>query len=891
MHCFALRIGFVLSLVLPALAQTPQAPIDWRGGPLRAGLRPEENGALFAFGRAMSVGNFAGASGLLNEGLTTPNPYTPEDRVDAALRYDEDRAGNPSFEYTYAARGIRIGGLQVTRRMEPLPGTALLRCVWTIENKGTVPRRIVPWLGNDVRPGGTVDHRDALNLPAHDGLQTVQRNGWYVPGQAWIAATDPIERESLVAVFAPSQLQAFQARWDEQEAERGFQVAFQAATLEPGAAWKTTYVLGVAKGLTRVDAATEDLAVQADVESGAMVLHLAALRNLPAGTLEATLHAPSGTPVALPAQPVTFGLDEAVTLKYAALDSVTPGSWVTLRLRNAEGAAVPLGALAGSPDGAVLVALSTGSVTTPLPAPWCKKPASRTPRTLHRAPAWQGEAGAIWYEPALEKLFREDTVAWAGPADPTAYLVTARNEAESFQIALRPSTPWKQVRVTAEDLVHTGGAARISRDAIAIYNVDYMPVDIPSYLDGATGDYPDPLPVHTPFDAPAGVNSTLWVTVRVAAGLPPGVYRGALQVAPAGQPAITLPLEVYVYAVDLPVQPALRSDLGYWPVTPPAGVDPSTQWRRHLDLALSQRLTLRALPVAEASASALLAETDVWFEEVTTRRGQGLTTAQVSPAFADAPETLAKLDALAVSRGVAAEVFTTLDVEPAPEAFPALEERLAAWRKAAPHLAAIVPTGGFSPFLPASHPQWSVHLPVFQTTANKTLIEAVAAGKTVWAYLDAEVAPPFANLCLDRPAIEHRILGWQLWALGVKGFQYWCANYPGPPLEGPPVQGDGGLIYFAVDGALENSIRLETLRDAVEDYDLLALLVTRLDAAVKAGVTGEAVQVAHAALYPDTLMVSLTDFARDPAELLARRMDVLDALALLAAAKPAGGMP
>lgn len=886
-----LRLGAALIFVFPAMAQAPQEPIDWRGGPLRVGLRPEENGALFAFGRAMSVGNFAGASGLLNEGLTTPNPYTPEDRVDAALRYDEDRAGNPSFEYTYTARGIRIGGLQVTRRMEPLPGTALLRCVWTIENKGTVPRRIVPWLGNDVRPGGTVDHRDALNLPAHDGLQTVQRNGWYVPGQAWIAATDPIERESLVAVFAPSQLQAFQARWDEQEEERGFQVSFQAATLEPGAAWKTTYVLGVAKGLTRVDAATEDLAVQADVESGALVLHLAALRNLPAGTLEATLHAPSGTPVALPAQPVTFDLDEAVTLKYAALDRVAPGSWVTLRLRNAEGAAVPLGALAGSPDGVVLVALSTGSGTTPLPVPWCKKPAARTPRTLHRAPAWRGDTGLIWHEPALEKLFKEDAVELAGPTDPTAYLVTARNEAESFQVALRPSTTWKQVRVTAEDLVHTEGAARISRDAISIFNVNYMPVDIPSYLDGGTGDYPDPLRVHAPFDAPAGVNSTLWVTVRVAAGLPPGVYRGALQVAPEGQPAITLPLEVFVYAVDLPVQPALRSDLGYWPGAPLAWGAPYALWVETFDLVLSHRLTLRPQPFDETDASRLWTSTDGWLAVAAAHRGQGLTTALVSPAFADAPETLARLDALAVSRGVAAEVFTTLDFEPAPQAFPALEERLAAWRKAAPHLAAFVPTGGFSPFLPASHPQWSVHLPVFQTTANKTLIEAVAAGKTVWAYLDAEVAPPFANLCLDRPAIEHRILGWQLWALGVKGFQYWCANYPGPPLEGPPVQGDGGLIYFSADGALENSIRLETLRDAVEDYDLLALLVARLEAAVKAGVTGEAVLVAQAALYPDTLMVSLSDFSRDPAALLERRMDVLDALALLAAATSAKGMP
>lgn len=879
-----LRLGPLLLLALSAGAQAPHEAIDWHAGLLRVGLRPEEQGALFAFGRAASVGNIAGASGLLNEGLTTPNPYTPEDRIDVALDYAEDRDGNPTIEYAYTARGIRIGGLRVTRRMEPLPRTALLRCIWSIENRGDEARRIVPWLGNDVRPGGTVDHRDALNLPAHDGLQTVRRNGWYVPGQAWIAATDQIERESFVAVFAPSQLQAFQARWDEQEAERGFQVAFQAATLEPGAVWKTTYVLGVAKGLTRVDAATEDFAVQADVEGGALVLHLAALRNLPAGTLEATLHAPSGMRVSLPAQPVTFDLDEALTLKYAALDSVTPGSWVALRLRNAEGAAVPLGALAGSPDGAVLVALPNGSDTTPLPATWCKKPAARKPRTLHRAPAWRGDTGLIWYEPALEKLFREDAVELAGSTDPTAYLVTARNEAESFQIALRPSTPWKQVRVTAEDLVHSSGAARISRDAIAIYNVVYMPVNIPSYLDGATGDYPDPLAVHAPFDAPAGVNSTLWVTVRVAAGLPQGVYRGALQVAPAGQPAITLPLEVFVNAVDLPVQPALRSDLGYWPGAPQAWGDPRTLWLETFDLVRSHRLTLRPQPFDATNASRLWRETDEWLAEAAALRGWGLTTAQVSPAFADAPETLARLDALAVTRGVAAEVFTTLDFEPAPEAFPALEERLAAWRKAAPHLAAFVPTGGFSPFLPASHPQWSVHLPVFQTTANKTLIEAVAAGKTVWAYLDAEVAPPFANLCVDRPAIEHRILGWQLWALGLKGFQYWNANYPGPPLEGPPVQGDGQLIYFRTDGTLDNSIRLETLRDAVEDYDLLTLLVARLDAAVKAGVHGEAVAVARAALYPDTIMVSLTDFTRSPAALMERRADVLDALAVLEAA-------
>jgi hypothetical protein len=183
---------------------------------------------------------------------------------------------------------------------------------------------------------------------------------------------------------------------------------------------------------------------------------------------------------------------------------------------------------------------------------------------------------------------------------------------------------------------------------------------------------------------------------------------------------------------------------------------------------------------------------------------------------------------------------------------------------------------------------------MFQTTANAPLLGAVNRGTRVWADIGGLPGPPFGSLCIDRPAVEHRILGWQAWALGLAGLRLWAGDTPasggadaqgrwlGPDLGGDtPAHGATALAYPGATGPVP-SIRLETLRDALEDHALLSLLVARLEAALASpGVPATAIAAAQAALDPLPLMQTLTEFSRNPADLLEQRMRVLDALEAL----------
>ena len=128
------------------------------------------------------------------------------------------------------------------------------------------------------------------------------------------------------------------------------------------------------------------------------------------------------------------------------------------------------------------------------------------------------------------------------------------------------------------------------------------------------------------------------------------------------------------------------------------------------------------------------------------------------------------------------------------------------------------------------------------------------AGDEVWWYLACE-PHPFPNWWLDYPLVDCRITGWLTWRYGLDGLGYWNTNawhYGTPTMphgnnfrtdpaerwpNGPwdpswtcsakcttaPCQGSGQLVYPGPDGPL-SSIRLETIRDGIEDYEYLRLL-------------------------------------------------------------------
>jgi len=186
----------------------------------------------------------------------------------------------------------------------------------------------------------------------------------------------------------------------------------------------------------------------------------------------------------------------------------------------------------------------------------------------------------------------------------------------------------------------------------------------------------------------------------------------------------------------------------------------------------------------------------------------------------------------------------------------------------------------------------------------------LAAGDTLWTYVCCSPKPPHANFFVDQPATDHRVLFWQTRKAGATGLLYWCVCWwPGlpTPASGKPTlpnatidfadlgtyksygdNGDGLLIYPGPDFTPYSTIRLEVIRDGIEDYEYLALLA-RLVAKAKALPKAKRppADLLHAAealcVVPEAISRSMTDYTKDPNAILDRRRQVADMLDRLTA--------
>lgn len=109
----------------------------------------------------------------------------------------------------------------------------------------------------------------------------------------------------------------------------------------------------------------------------------------------------------------------------------------------------------------------------------------------------------------------------------------------------------------------------------------------------------------------------------------------------------------------------------------------------------------------------------------------------------------------------------------------------------------------------------------------------VAEGDDLWAYICVSPMAPYVNWQINNDGTEAVISAWQMKQLGVTGMLYWAVDYwkvnywdtysPWPS----GVYGDGMLIY---SGYRFNSpypvstLRLESIRDGIEDYQMLSML-------------------------------------------------------------------
>jgi len=195
-------------------------------------------------------------------------------------------------------------------------------------------------------------------------------------------------------------------------------------------------------------------------------------------------------------------------------------------------------------------------------------------------------------------------------------------------------------------------------------------------------------------------------------------------------------------------------------------------------------------------------------------------------------------------------------------------------------------------------------------------------GDRFWWYICTGPKAPYATLFIDHPGTELRVWLWQTWERRIEGIliwqtNYWTSNaaYPEslqnpyedpmgwchvmgdfvpPGARRPWGNGDGRFLYPPLKAAAGNpdspvldppvgSIRMEMLRDGIEDYEYLVML-DRLIEERRADIP-EVEWVAYRQLLdvPPSISESMTEFTWDPAPIEARREAVARAIVRLGA--------
>jgi hypothetical protein len=164
-----------------------------------------------------------------------------------------------------------------------------------------------------------------------------------------------------------------------------------------------------------------------------------------------------------------------------------------------------------------------------------------------------------------------------------------------------------------------------------------------------------------------------------------------------------------------------------------------------------------------------------------------------------------------------------------------------------------------------------IWLPVLQNY-NPTVSwdRALNYGEDTWIYFLHGTRPPYFNpITLDHPGIEGKFTGWFLWKYRVRGIAYYSLNewsknpWTLPATDNhngdtymlyPPSESNNPIAYASNVHRLVPSIRLEMMRDGLEDYEYLYAL---------AGGQPAVGQVNSADPQVDKIISGLTNYSRD----------------------------
>jgi hypothetical protein len=533
------------------------------------------------------------------------------------------------------------------------------------------------------------------------------------------------------------------------------------------------------------------------------------------------------------------------------------------------------------------------------------------------ARAGRGAPFALGTASSMLKVFEDKP--FPGEVEVPARVELAANEYEGTQVAIIPLfRPLSNVRCGVSDLEGPGGA-RIARREIELHRVGTVVTKKPDYAVTRVGAWPDPLLPPDPFDVPEDEIRLVWITVHAAVGTPPGTYTGTVTIA-TDQGERRVPLTAEVWGFTLPAENHLQTTFVLWPHMiarfygqgDSLATIPPDQWER--DIGFCNRYRVGAMNVGwgwdhgKPGAAWPIEERDGGYDYTLMDRYLGAAARGHMPGISMAdfpagpysPDYESKLRVFLTDyaahlkqRGWFDSVYLKLQDEPEPDRWPAVRAQGELVHSIDPSIKTLVTAPIRKEMLGAV----DIWVPLTPAYDHRLAEERRALGEQVWWYICCAPAHPYPNYFIDYPAIDQRILFWMNWKYHVNGFLYWGLNWwadanlagrdgakwpdvPWDTYSFANFNGDGHIVYPGRNGDLWSSVRMENIRDSVEDYEYLWLLNETLNAAPNAPAPLRT-RAERLLAVEDDLVASPSSYTSDPARLYRARRELAETIVAL----------
>jgi len=533
----------------------------------------------------------------------------------------------------------------------------------------------------------------------------------------------------------------------------------------------------------------------------------------------------------------------------------------------------------------------------------------------------------------MDKVFRE-AGDFGGRLTGPARVSAAGRERESFQLVVMPlAKAIKGTTVAVSDLLQADGRTRLTADHVTWHPVGYVQTKPSnSSIRRAGWWWPDVLMPAAPFDVAPGFAQPVWFTVDVPDGTPPGLYRGLIDIIARDSAPRTVGLELTVQPYSLPVRGKLRTafciSAGLWEIwyqpdevkrrlgmTDQTGhgplytsyecedVLPQGKWREMYDFLLAHRISPTTIysGMKNGRTRVLPGRDDMDYCYERGMNATCLANVDVLPADpAEADKRMAELeawlgewDAFIRERDWPdftwyVHGFDESDMRPNHETDvdPSIRRIFGMIHEKYPS----IKCESANPVSPAHEGLFDIITPL-TAQWRPSDAERQAAGDELWAYVCCGPGKPYANLFIDFPGVDPRILGWQFHQHNLTGFLYYLMNlYEGQEnwnMDGPKwpdrpwnplsfgTNSDGILFYPGPDATPLASTRLENLRDGIEDYEALAVLGGLAERLRAAGGQDELVARCDEVLkVRPEVSKSWTEYTQEPERIIAARAEV-----------------